>query len=415
MKNKILILSAAFLAAIHCTANSTVLGDTAASLQGTTTSAGNSDATLAKKLRSIWLVGGTRTAGLPAAAVAVGAMAATLDYYDPITNTWASIDSTAWTGTYSPRLGAAYAGYNGKIYVIGGYAEGASVAASLATTTTQIYDIATSTWSTGTALPAAIGSPAATQLDGKIYIWSGSSGANASVFTAGLLHSIYNIAGNSWSNATVPVAANAGTEMCMVHDGFNFLKVGGKTAAATVAAIASYIAIDKSTSPFTNTGLTMIATGMTVRTGASCLYIPATSGSNAKLMLIGGYSTVAANTTPLSALVTGTVTTSLVTSNLSQYATDPFTNAWNSTPNLPAALANGAAVLQGTTMYYMGGNSFNAAVAAMSAASASSAPVTSVYAADSSIGFWQAKIPNTTTSIPAMPTARWGHGAVLVQ
>jgi hypothetical protein len=133
-------------------------------------------------------------------------------------------------------------------------------------------------------------------------------------------------------------------------------------------------------------------------------------------MLIGGYSAAAANTTPLSALTTGTATTTLVTQNLSQYVEYPFTGSWSSTPNLPQARASGATVLKGSIMYYFGGNSFVAATAGAGNVNwSSSSPSQTVYAAQSDVGFWQNKIPNTTTSIPVMPTARWGHGAVLVQ
>jgi N-acetylneuraminic acid mutarotase len=400
----------------QCTSNSTLLDDTAKALAPTTASTTTSDAELTKKLRSIWLVGGTRTAGQPAAAVATGAYATDLDYYDPETNSWGTVAASSWTGTFQPRLGAAYAGYNGKIYVIGGYSEGATVANALRTDTVQIYDVATNTWSTGANLPAAIGAPAATQLGGKIYVFSGSSGANASAFTASATHYVYDIASDSWATAAAPTGAQSGSEMCMVNDGITLWKVGGKTAAATVAVIASYIPINITVTPFVNGGVTFGAAGLTVRTAASCLYIPASGSTPARIMLIGGYSAAAANTTPLSALTTGTATTTLVTQNLSQYVEYPFTGSWSSTPNLPQARASGATVLKGSIMYYFGGNSFVAATAGAGNVNwSSSSPSQTVYAAQSDVGFWQNKIPNTTTSIPVMPTARWGHGAVLVQ
>ena len=402
MKNKIIGISLMLaISAMHCTANSTLLSDTAASLSPATADSASSSTDLTVKLRSIWLVGGTKTAGTPAVATAVGAFAGDLDYYDPITNTWGTITSASWTGTYTPKLAAAVAGYNGKIYVLGGFAEGGAN-----TGTVQIYDIAANAWSAGTALGTNLAVTAATRVGTKIYMLNGTAAATATTAFASLLAlNIYDIANNSWSTgANLSVT---GVEGCAANDGFAVYKVSGKTAAATVgASTTSYQYVDISSSPTRNLLFGAGATATAV-TAAACVWLPETSTIPAKLLMLGGYQTITGSTGNVTPLLG---TTAMTPSALVQSSSFPHAGPFASIGTLPAATAYGAAVYTTSGVFFFGGNTSSAP-----ASGASSAPSNTVYASHPSLLFFQNTLPLSTTPIPVMPTARWGHGAVVVQ
>ena len=74
-----------------------------------------------------------------------GTPTTTVQIYDIATNTW-SAGAPIPAGTY----GAAAAAFNNKVFVAGG----TDPAAAAPTTTLFIYDIATNTWSAGTVMPA---------------------------------------------------------------------------------------------------------------------------------------------------------------------------------------------------------------------------------------------------------------------
>jgi hypothetical protein len=416
MYKKLSLLNVALaLMLAQCTANSTLLDDTAKSLapQPTNSAAGGTtgNAELAKKLRSIWLVGGTKTAGTPTVATATGAFAADLDYYDPVTNTWGTVTAGSWTGTYTPKLGAAVAGYNGKIYVLGGYAEGGANSG-----TVQIYDIATNAWTAGTALGTNLASGGATRVGTKIYILNGTAAATATTaFAAITTLNIYDIATDSWS--TGANLAVAGTETCAMNDGYALYKVSGKTAGATIGASAtSYQSVNISVSPTVNllfgAGTT---TGTTVVTAAACVYVPASGSTGPRILMLGGYSTITGSTgnvTPLANTTGGTP--AMTPSALIQASAYPFSGPFSSIGTLPTATAYGAAVYTSSGIYFFGGNT-SSTPPGTSGTGASSAPTNAVYASHPSLLFFQATLPLSTTPIPPMPTARWGHGAVLVQ
>lgn len=387
---------------LNCTTNSTLLADTATSLNGSTaTTVSTADEVLAKKLRSIWVVGGTKTAGTPAVATAAAAFAGDLDYYDPTTNTWTTITSASWTGTYTPKLAAAVAGYNGKIYVIGGFAEGGANSG-----TVQIYDIATSVWSTGTALGTNLAVTATTRVGTKIYMLNGTAAATATTaFAAILTLNIYDVSTNAWTTgANVSVT---GTEGCAANDGYSLYKVSGKSAAATAGvSTTSYQYVNIQSSPTTNLLFGAGATA-TASTAASCVWLPGTSTIPPKILMIGGYTTITGSTGNMTPLL-GT-TTMTPTANI-QSSSFPHSGAFSTIGTIPTATAYGAAVYTSSGVYFFGGNTSAAAAAA-----ASSAPTNVVYSSHPTLLFFQATQPLSTTAIPVMPTARWGHGAVTVQ
>lgn len=386
----------------HCTANSTILADTATSLSpSTTSSASAADEVLAKKLRSIWMVGGTKTAGTPAVATAAAAFAGDLDYYDPTTNTWTTITSASWTGTYTPKLAAAVAGYNGKIYVIGGFAEGGANSG-----TVQIYDIATSVWSAGTALGTNLAVTGTTRVGTKIYMLNGTASATATTAFAALTTlNIYDISTNAWTTGTA--LSVTGVEGCAANDGYSLYKVSGKSAAATVGvSTTSYQYVNIQSSPTTNLLFGAGATA-TASTAAACVWLPGTSTVPPKLLMLGGYTVITGSTGNMTPLL-GT-TTMTPTANI-QSTSFPYSGAFSTIGTIPTATAYGAAVYTSSGVFFFGGNTSAAAAAA-----ASSAPTNAVYASHPTLLFFQATQPLSTTAIPVMPTARWGHGAVTVQ
>lgn len=398
-----LTLAAAMLMA-NCTANSTLLGDTATSLSPATTSTTSSaDEVLAKKLRSIWMVGGTKTAGAPAVATAAAAFAGDLDYYDPTTNTWTTITSAGWTGTYTPKLAAAVAGYNGKIYVLGGFAEGGANSGAV-----QIYDIATSVWTAGTALGTNLAVTAVTRVGTKIYLLNGSNNATATTAAYGSLTTlnIYDIANNAWSTGTA--LSVTGTEGCATNDGYAIFKVSGKstTAATPGVSTTSYQSVNVQVSPTVNS---LFGTGATATAvvAAACVWLPGTSTIPPKILMLGGYTAITASNSAMTPLV---ATTTMTPSANVQSTSFPYSGAFSTIGTIPTATAYGAAVYTSSGVFFFGGNTSAAA-----AALASSAPTNVVYASHPTLLFFQATQPLSTTAIPVMPTARWGHGAVVVQ
>ena len=115
--------------------------------------------------------------------------------YNPATDSWTSLASMP-TARATEHM-AAY--YNGKIYVVGGRTASAPGSGALATV--EIYDIASNTWSAGTAMPAARSDAVAIEDCAKIYVFGGCD-------TGGVVKDttfIYDIAGDSWSTgASMP-------------------------------------------------------------------------------------------------------------------------------------------------------------------------------------------------------------------
>ena len=122
----------------------------------------------------------------------LGGQSSTTRIYDIATDTWT-------TGTAIPEpLGlsdAATAQDGGKIYVACGLVGG-----STASNTLHIYDIATDTWTTGSQAPDALYLPGFGVINGKFYVASGNNGVNE-VFDL----QIYDIATDTWSTgAPIP-------------------------------------------------------------------------------------------------------------------------------------------------------------------------------------------------------------------
>ncbi len=135
-----------------------------------------------------------------------------------------------WQGVKAPLpQGAGWTGVatlNGKIYVFGGLT-GTQTESSYTLNTTQIYDTATNTWSSGAAMPTARYLCTASVVNGKIYVMGGrtidSSGAGGPVNS----NEAYDPATNSWSTGKVTPNAIRG-HMAAVWNGKIYI-FGGNT------------------------------------------------------------------------------------------------------------------------------------------------------------------------------------------
>jgi hypothetical protein len=86
-------------------------------------------------------------------------------------------DSDAWTvkqNLPSPKADGTAAVYDGKLYVVGGYGQGALDPRS----ETYAYDPSTDTWTQEASMPTARWGPIAVEFNGKIYVFGGSVNVN---------------------------------------------------------------------------------------------------------------------------------------------------------------------------------------------------------------------------------------------
>lgn len=148
---------------------------------------------------------------------------ATLEVYDPASNTWQTRSPAPHT-----KSAAAVAAIDGKLYVTGGFiASGAPDAA------TDIYDPATDTWSSGAPMPTPRGGAAAAVVDGILYVIGGLN-ATGQISTTYQTVEGYNPTSNTWlTGSLMPTprfAAAAG-----VIDGLIYVAGGEKTIGATGA------------------------------------------------------------------------------------------------------------------------------------------------------------------------------------
>ena len=108
--------------------------------------------------------------------------------YNIATNVWTPLATAPATINQAPSV--AY--WNGKIYAIGGLN-------GTPTTTVQIYDIATNTWSAGAPIPTGTYGAAAAAFNNKVFVAGGTDPAGSNPTTTLF---IYDIATNTWSAGT---------------------------------------------------------------------------------------------------------------------------------------------------------------------------------------------------------------------
>ena len=103
----------------------------------------------------------------------------TVEVYDPRTDTW-----ERRTDMPTPRTLANNAPVvNGKIYVIGGWRQGARAVSESGIATVEVYDPATDTWEQGTDMPTPRGAFGISKVAGKIYVIGGSPRRGANLQT----------------------------------------------------------------------------------------------------------------------------------------------------------------------------------------------------------------------------------------
>lgn len=179
----------------------------------------------------------------------------TMDVYDIATNTW----STGTAGGVG-RYGATAEVYNNKMYIWGGHT-GAAYSNRM-----DIFDFNTNTWSTGLAGGGVRAWATSSIYNDRMYIFGGYTGAAYTQAT-----SYYNITTNTWANAaTSPTYAHA-AEAVFYNNKFYIW--GGYTNATTN--------IMRIYDPVTNAWSTGAA-------GGNARYIHTASLSNGKIYIYGG-------------------------------------------------------------------------------------------------------------------------------
>lgn len=383
-----------------CTQNATLLGDTATALQsGATGTTGSS--TTSSSSSKLWVVGGTS-----------GALSAALSSvvsYSPDTNTWTT-ETTS--GTYTPVSFAAYAKYGTKIYVFGGFNASGTVL-----NTIQIFDTSTLTWSTSSAtLSAAMAHGTAVTVGSKILVLGGTSVNAATAWAVSTINNLYDPAADTITAQTaLGGTTGQGSDKCAVADGAAVIHNTSRTGAATITAATQQFLLQGGVSPATPTTTTM-GTGFTNRSGVGCiLYSPGTSGNANFILAIGGLTANTANTGGFvggannSAGGAGTLTAFTSVTTVQALAA-PYTGAWSTGIPLPVATSFPGVAILNNVLYVVGGNTGTTAATNTSATANVYATALSPNGVLAPVLSWSTNKPGTSTAIPALPAARWGHG-----
>ena len=155
----------------------------------------------------IYVVGGARTD----AGFYRGPVTGVVEAYDPKTNTWAAMPSMP---TARALLVAAVV--NGKLYAIGGAAEGGTTVG-----TVEEFDPGTEVWTARAPMPTPRYSAAGAQVGGRILV----AGGSGSGFLSTSVSEIYDPATNSWSTAgSLP---SERTELAGAESGGRMYAIGG--------------------------------------------------------------------------------------------------------------------------------------------------------------------------------------------
>lgn len=117
----------------------------------------------------------------------MGGFVGTNECYDPKTDTWTTLKPMP-----TPRCCFAIAAYQGKIYCIGGNAVGEMMWPTWGCGVTEVYDIATNSWSTKKTMPSNGYNLQAHVIDGKIFVLSAT---NSTLYT-------YDPNTDSWTKKT---------------------------------------------------------------------------------------------------------------------------------------------------------------------------------------------------------------------
>lgn len=147
---------------------------------------------------------------------AIGGDKAQVFVFDPSADSW----SIAAASLPAPRLSAAYAAMDGRLYVIGGAQGGA------ATSRVDIYDTAKDSWTAGPALPSARQGLAAALIGNEIHVAGGQIVKPPKTYAD---HFVLNTKTGSWSKgASMPTARHAAVAAAA---GNSFYVIGGSPGA----------------------------------------------------------------------------------------------------------------------------------------------------------------------------------------
>jgi N-acetylneuraminic acid mutarotase len=224
----------------------------------------------------------------------------TVEVYDPKTNSWSTVASMP-----TPRAAlAAVLGPDGRIYAIGGLANG-----SAALNTVEVYDPKTNSWSTVAPMPTArYGLAAVLGPDGRIYAIGGYS--NRSLNTV----EVYDPKTNSWSTVASLSTPRAALAAARGPDG-RIYAIGGLNGGSFLNTVEVYDPKANSWSP--------VASMPTARYG-----LAAVRGPDGRIYAIGGLNSF---------------NNSGVLATVEVY--DPKTNSWSAVAPMPTARWGLAAVL----------------------------------------------------------------------
>ncbi len=332
--------------------------------------------------------------GLSASLINAANTISEVDVYDPSDNSWTQTAPIPIEVSF-----AAVVGYNGKIYVMGGFNNAGNAIA-----TTQIYDVATDNWTTGTDMSNARANHSAVAYNGKIYVTHGTTGATAAtpwVATGLPLNSlIYTISNNSWSPTGYTDSSQSNRGVVLVDDVIYYM--GGKSTATTYVNTVEGLLINYNNYTSSTTEIVLSSN----RFGfASAVYTDPYGDSS--ILVVGGV--IGPVTNAGCYVFSGATPTGLTAAtfiNNFQYLKTPYTyptqTAWSSLTNLPALLGFGSAVVTGSTLYFFGGAAYSSATAI----SVQNVVYSYSLSTFPSSGSW--------VSPTSMPRARFGHTAVTV-
>jgi hypothetical protein len=334
--------------------------------------------------RSLWVVGGLSGNG-------IDTVVSQIDVFDPVTATW----TAGITSLPIPVSFFGAVGYQGKLYIIGGYNVLGEAQAAV-----QIYDIGSNSWSTGDPLPAARANIDASLIDGYVYILSGSNTLSGAAYNSNSTTYRYNIVSDSWLVRTAP-GTNRINFNQVVHGGSLYSLGMRSSATAVVTTHDAYIPVV--------TGTDVISTTPTVLTLAKAGMVAdvyTKPSGTAFLIIIGGHTALVGGLNTNYVFSARTTYTAL---NTVQFIRSPFLgtvvdgSGWNTAAqSLPDVNGYAGGCITNETFYVMGGTKTGTVASPPSG-------MTSVYYSD-----LRTFPSNTWAAGPAMPRGRYGHRVVKV-
>ena len=252
--------------------------------------------------------------------------------YDLATNVWTPL-ANMLTGAYD--AGIAYAANTNKIYVFGGLDPNFFVLA-----TTQIYDIATNSWTMGAPMPDAAGRyfPSAVYYsgNGKIYVMGGFDGAT---FSEQSQTWEYDPVANTWNTSRAPIPVAMGGAGYSIVGQFAYLAGHWNNGAGSTDHY-RYDIVANSWSPVASVPV--------------AIYRPAAAGVGTQEFLVGGGDPdISAKATQQQRVAASM--RAPTTSYTSTYIYDTIGNSWTTGPNTNVAHSFTGGTAIANTLLVVGG------------------------------------------------------------